>query len=244
MLDRLQILIVDDEPMAMRESAQKIGMYIPAENIHCADGAVQMMTVLREISIDLAFIDMELPDTDGFSIVEYIQSVQPNAKYVFLTGHADFAAKSYDYEALDFLTKPVDVTRLKKTFDRFLAQQSAAAPSRERVAIETQAGFVLLSPEDIQYIAKEGRRTMIHCGGQPYAVRYSLDELEQSFEEYGFFRCHQSYLVPLSGISAVSQGDFGKTYSLELAGGKSVPVSRLKYTELRRRLKERGIPFF
>ncbi len=242
-LYELQILVLDDEPMALLESVQKLSLYIPERNIHRASNAVETMRILKTMPIDIAFIDAEMPDTDGFTVAEYIKNTQPKTQIVFLTGHTELAAKSYDYEPLDFLTKPVDALRLKKTFDRYLARRTPQAKQKERIAVETTTGFVLISPEDIHYIARESRKTVIHCASGDYAVRYSLDEMEATFEEFDLFRCHQSYLVPLGRIVSVSQADFGKTYYACLTDGQKIPVSHNKFAALKKHLKDWGIHF-
>ncbi len=108
--------------------------------------------------MDLVFIDREMPDTDGFSIADYVRDIQPKAKCVFLTGHTELGAKSYEYEPLDFLCKPVDILRLRKTFDRYERTRSAGGPATEQIGIESTTGFVLLSPADILYITRENRK--------------------------------------------------------------------------------------
>lgn len=242
-LDELRVLVLDDEPAALTASAEKIALYLPEENILRASSAVELIRLLGAGSVDLAFLDVEMPDTDGFSAAEYIRSAHPETKVVFLTGHTELGARSYDYEAFDFLSKPLDVMRLKRTFDRYLALRAPERRSNRRVAVETTQGYALLSPADIRYIAREGRKSVIHCQEETYTLWSPLDTLEAAFEEFDFFRCHQSYLVPLGQIASVVQADFGRTYWLVLSGGERLPVSRKRYALLRRRLEESGIQF-
>lgn len=128
----IQVLIVDDEPICLEQSRQKIALYVGEEHICTAQNAVEVMEILRNTAVDLAFVDVEMPDTDGFSIIEYLRSTQPGAKSVFLTGHTELGAKSYDYEPLDFLCKPLDTLRLKKTFERFERSRSPADKAGNR----------------------------------------------------------------------------------------------------------------
>ena len=239
----IQVLIVDDEPICLEQSRQKIALYVGEEHICTAQNAVEVMEILRNTAVDLAFVDVEMPDTDGFSIIEYLRSTQPGAKSVFLTGHTELGAKSYDYEPLDFLCKPLDALRLKKTFERFERSRSPGRQSREQVALEGASGFVLVSPCDILYIAREGRKAVIHCKTENHMVPYALDELETIFSDFGLFRIHQSYLVPLERIGRVMRSEFGKTYSATLTDGTQVPVSRGKYGALREHLAAEGIQF-
>lgn len=245
-MNQISVLIVDDDKNSLHLSYSAMSQLVVPENIHCAENAAQTLDILKGKKIDLAFLDIDMPDTNGFSIAEYIRDNQPHVKYVFLTGYVDFAVRSFDYEPLDFLTKPIDLMRLKKTLDRFAAhnQPSTSDYSRERIAVDTSIGFVLLSPAEISYIGKDKRVIKIHCtNGVEYIVRRTMDEMESVFSDFGFFRIHQSYLVPLSNIISVRSAMFGKTYEATLNDQTCLPVSRDKYQKLRSFLINRGIHF-
>ncbi len=120
-MEKLNIntLIIDDEKTHSDQAFQKIALYVDEQHIFTASDSVEVMHILQTVSIDLAFIDVEMADVDGFTIADYIRTSQPKADYVFLTGLTEFGAKSYEYEPLDFLCKPVYALRLQKTFERF-----------------------------------------------------------------------------------------------------------------------------
>lgn len=241
----IHVLIVDDDEHSLALSRQAMEHLVEPSYIHCARTAPDTMRILSQETVELAFLDIDMPDTSGFSIADYIRQHHPRIQYVFLTGYVDFAARSYDYEPMDFLTKPIDLMRLQKTLERYEARgQQGRDYSRERIAVDTSAGFVLLAPTEISYIAKERRQVKLRClNGQEYVVRHPLDELESIFSDFGFFRIHQSYLAPLSNIISVRPSRFGKTYEAVLSDQTSLPVSRDKYQKLRTFLAARGIQF-
>lgn len=240
---RINILIIDDDLISLEQSIQKISLYAEADKIYTAVNAVEVMRILQSLPMDLVFIDVEMPDTDGFAIADYIQAAQPKAGYVFLTGHTELGARSYDYEPLDFLCKPLDVLRLQKTFERYEKRRTANRNRSTQIAIEGTSGFVLISPSDILYITRENRKTVIYCKKDRYVVKNSLDELELMFAEFDLFRCHQSFLVSLCRVRGVVQASFGRTYQACLDDGTKVPVSRGKYAALRDRMQESGTHF-
>lgn len=236
------VLIIDNEESSLKYSKNMIEQFVNPENIFCTTKPVDAIRIMESKSIKLVFLDIDMPEISGFSLAGYIEKSQPHIKYVFLTGYANFAAESYNYEPLDFLTKPIDLLRLKKTLDKYANSDSGF--SSERIGIDTGSGFVLLSSSSIDYIYKQNRDVIIKCKSEKlYVVHYSLDELEAVFCDYGFFRTHQSYLVPLSRIVSVTQSLFGKTYEAILPDGTKVPVSRGKYPKLREYLVQKGIKF-
>lgn len=235
------VLLVDDQPLAAEDSIAALKHYVTVAQILYAKDAAAAMKALKEQTVSLVFLDIEMPDMSGFSLAAYLEEKHRGIPYVFLTGYADFAAESYDYEPIDFLTKPVDTVRLGKTFERI---KKRTPPSAGKVAVRTGQDYALVSPDEISYICKEKRKIWIRLKDKrEYQAAMSLDELEQIFCDYGFFRCHQSFLIPLSDIRQVSASMFGQTYEAELGTDTVVPVSRSKYTKLKEELKLLGIPF-
>lgn len=231
--ETLDILLLDDEEDSLYLSREAIANYVSEEHIHCAKTVEEAIAVLKNQTIQLAFLDIELTHGNGFTLTEYIHRNYPSVAVVILTGHVDLGAKSYDYEPLDFLTKPVDVLRMERTFQRYEESQKKQQ-GLSRIMIETGSGFALLDPGDIQYISKERYYVEIHCRNEnTYKVNYSLDRLEAMFAGFDFFRMHQSYLVPAARIVRVQSARFGNSYEAILDDGTFLPVSRAKYAKLK-----------
>jgi DNA-binding LytR/AlgR family response regulator len=185
---------------------------------------------------------MEMPDIDGFSVADYLKRVQPKTQYVFLTGHTELGAKSYEYEPLDFLCKPVNVMRMRMTFDRF-DRLRTKTETHERIAVETTDGFEMIDPHEIRYISRDNRKAVIHCGEEDYTSVSTLGELEVMFGDYRLVRCHQSFLLSLDHVKSVQKSTFGRAYYAEIDTGEHVPVSRGKFQELRDTMEKKGTKF-
>ena len=93
---KINVLVVDDDTVAREEARRAIAFYVEKDRIRTASNVEEMMRALNEGPVDLAFLDMEMPDTDGFSVADYLMKSQPHTKYVFLTGHTELGAKSYE----------------------------------------------------------------------------------------------------------------------------------------------------
>lgn len=235
-----EVLLLDDEEASLALSRQAISRYVPEDAIHLASTAEEAMDILEKERIGLAFLDVELKSSDGFTLCQYIHQKYPGVKVVILTGHVDLGAKSYDYEPLDFLVKPIDMVRLERTFSRFAQRQKESDSSR--LVIEANTGFALLSAEEILYIAKRGNICQVHCvDGTVHRVAYTLDRLENMLESRGFFRTYQSYLVPVARIRQVAATKFGTSYEARLDDGSVVPVSRNRYAKLKEFILQRSM---
>lgn len=236
----INVLIVDDDAVAIAQARQNIAFYVEEQRIYQAANAVEMMRLLSTVPMDLAFLDMEMPDIDGFAIADYLMRVQPKTRYVFLTGHTELGAKSYKYEPIDFLCKPVNALRMQKTFERFDRLRGTRS-NEEQIAVEAGTGFVLIAPREIRYISRDSRKTVIHCGEQQYTVKSTLAELEVIFGDYELFRCHQSFLLSLGHVVSAEKSSFGRTYCAVLDSGDRVPVSRERFAQLREYLTRCGM---
>lgn len=236
------ILLVDDQPAAAADSVAALENYASPEQILYAGNAQQAIHILETRRVSLIFLDIEMPETDGFALAAYLEKEHRGIPYVFLTGHVDFAAESYDYEPVDFITKPVDVERLERTFEKVFKKETVN--NAERVAVRTGQEYTLINPRSIRCFYKERRKIWMEFkDGNRCQVSSSMDELEQIFTEYGFFRCHQSFLIPIGDVISAGSGMFGQTYEAVIDGDIRVPVSRGKYTALRKELEISGIPF-
>lgn len=241
-LRKIQVLIVDDDAVAREAAKECVGFFVEPDNVHTAGNSVEMMRVLTTIPIDLAFLDMEMPDIDGFSVADYLKRVQPKTQYVFLTGHTELGAKSYEYEPLDFLIKPVNVMRMQKTFERFDRTREKPKP-REKIAVETADGIEMIDPSEIRFISRDNRKAVIHCGDTSYSSTVPLGELEIMFGDYRLVRCHQSFLLSLDHVKSFHKSVFGRAYYAVTDTDEQVPVSRSKYQELMDMLANNGTKF-
>ncbi|MBR1814567.1 MAG: response regulator transcription factor [Lachnospiraceae bacterium] len=239
---KIHVLIADDDETAREAARALVSFFVAPEGIYMAKNALDLMKILADISIDLAFLDMEMPDIDGFSVAEYLKRVQPKAQFVFLTGHAELGAKSYEYEPLDFLCKPVNALRMQKTFDRFDRTQTREEDTN-RIGVETASGFELIAPQEIRFISRDNRKAVIHCGRNTYTTASTLSDLELLFSDYDLIRCHQSFLVSLRHVVSVQKSDFGRSFFAVVDTGEQVSVSRDHIALLKSSLEERGIRF-
>lgn len=234
-----KILLVDDRPEAAEASIISLENFVKKENIVYVDHATKAMEILEHTDFGVVFLDIDMPETSGFGLAAYLEENFQNVPYVFLTGYADFALESYEYNPVDFLTKPVTKERLKKTFEKL--DKKSESRDKEQIMIKSGQDYIAVCPEEIQYISKEKRKIVIHLNDKEYQVHTTLDELEKIFEDYGLFRCHQSFLIPLKKIVQVNPSRFGQTYEAVLKNQIVVPVSRNKYSLLKEKLKQIGV---
>lgn len=240
-----QVLLVDDEAevrRCVRELlASSPGFCVAGE----AEGREAALRFLEDRRVDVMFSDIQMDGGTGFELAEAVHRRYPDLLVVFLTGYASFALDGYLYGPVDFLVKPVSRERLEQTLERVRERLSrASGPAQApRVGIATEGGYRIADPAEIAYLEKDERRVKIlwKDGSRDHTGK-SMQEMEEILLDYGFFRCHQSYLVPLGDIESIRKESFGRSYRVLLRGVPGgLPLSRQKYYELRDLLRERGV---
>ena len=244
----IRVALVDDEPMA-REGlrlwlAREADVEIAGEAGTPHDA---IALVLRERP-DLLFLDVQMPDADGFSVLEAV-SREHLPEVVFVTAHERHALRAFDVSALDFLLKPVreerfraalekarreldrgeareGPARLSALLDRVRGSGGVDGPRRiERFAVRVRDRFVIVPAADVEWIGAAGNYAELHLAGATHLVRATLNELEAGLDPARFARVHRRSLVRLDCVREVIPATHGD-YDLVLASGAALKLSR------------------
>ncbi|MCI9337169.1 MAG: response regulator transcription factor [Lachnospiraceae bacterium] len=238
-----QVLLVDDDA----ELCRSMGDMFAKEPQFCVIGKagskVEALDMLKEHPVDIVFTDIQMEGGSGFELAEAIHRLYPKIMVVFLTGYAKFALDGYLYGPVDFLVKPVRRERLERTLERIKERLRGDSGKAEpvRIGIPTDAGYRIVETSQIAYLVKEERRVKIvwKDSSCDYTGK-AMQELEEILLDYGFFRCHQSCLIPLSDICSIQKELFGRAYKIRLNTAE-LPLSRKKYYVLKELLGKMGI---
>ena len=241
----LHILLVDDEPHARSHLAALLEDFLNVTVAGSVSGGAEAISFLRRTAVDLIFLDIEMGDVSGFDLARHIQSVYPKVMLVFLTGHVDFALNGYEFQPLDFLIKPVNPLRLERVILQAEEQLGKRTPKTPavRVGLQVNGGLEIIQVDSILYIEKQGRKVyLVPAKGSRYQSYDTMQKLQGIFELYGFFRCHQSFLVRLDAIQGVYLDETRKCHKILLFGTEEqIPLSRGKYPEPLERVR-RALP--
>jgi two-component system response regulator LytT len=244
------IVIADDEEPAREELIYLLESSEEVDKVTAAIGGMDAIKKVKELAPDVLFLDMDMPDLNGLQVAEIVGEMNPQVKIVFSTAYDQYAVHAFKLRAFHYMLKPYDeediaivFRELRKIQPQNSAATAALSPSASiktsvKLALELDEGIRYVSPKDIMYISKEVKNVQVHLHDKAYIVSYTLSELEQKLEPYGFFRCHKSYLVNLAAISEMKTWVNG-AYNLlmEDAGRSTIPVSRNYVKQLRLKLE-------
>ncbi len=243
---KIRVALFDDEPMLCNSLQTTLLSFPYVEVVGMAHNGADALNMLHQLQPELVFLDIEMGDTNGLELARHIRSVYPDTQIIFLTGHAGFALEGYEYNPLDFLVKPVNILRLERVLLREKQRREGQQQKKEapvRIGLPVDGGMEIVQVDQVSYIEKVGRKVfLVGQNGERFQTYYSLQKLEDIFNCYGFFRCHQSFIVRIDAVRSISLDESKNSYNILLQGVKaSIPLSRNKYAELKERLTESGM---
>jgi two-component system LytT family response regulator len=240
-LKKIRTVIVDDEPLALSNLASLLRLDAEIEIVcECSSGA-EATVAIRSVKPDLVFLDVQMPECDGFDVLELLGKDLPPA-VVFVTAYDQYALRAFEAGALDYLLKPFDNTRFDLALGRAKNKimHGKDLPSRlERLAIKStgQVSFVRIS--EIDWIEAADYYACLHVGARTHLLRRSMSELEQDLDPAIFCRIHRSTIVNCDRVRGLKLGEEGE-YEVVLENGTSLRLSRRYRKQLQSRLGVRS----
>jgi two-component system LytT family response regulator len=249
---KIRTLIVDDELLARERLRQLLHGHPEIELVgECADG-LEAVSALEKERPDLVFLDIQIPELDGFGVVQAIR-VDPMPVIVFVTAHNQFAVRAFEVHAVDYLLKPFDRERFQVALKHALEQvkqkghgvaekQSAVlaevAPQKpsERIAVKTGGRVLLIKVHDIDWIEAAHNYVELHVDKQSHLLRETLNAIETRLPPDKFVRISRSVIVNIDRIKELQPLFYGE-YIVTLHNGARLTLSR----RFRNKLQQLGL---
>ncbi len=234
MRETKRCIIIDDEPAAHYVLANYIKQNPQLELVFQGYNGIEAMNYLRENSVDLMFLDINMPEISGMELLKILPT---HPKTILTTAYSEFALESYDYGVIDYLLKPIYFPRFLKAIDRFFATENVKQKAEETVnsvSVKVDGYLMDVELDQLLYAQSFGNYVKLHTTKRTYLASITTTEFEKCLPEKSFMRIHKSYIVALDKIDTTEK-DFvvikneripiGITYKREL-------TDRLKKLEL------------
>lgn len=233
--EKIRAAVVDDEPLA-RSNLKILLTRDPDVQLvsECASGA-EALREIRKRRPELVFLDVQMPECDGFDVLEQLGGDLP-AALVFVTAYDQYALQAFEAGALDYLLKPFSNERFARALKRAKERVAQGRPSKlERVAIKNASEVLFLKIAEIDWIEAADYYVCLHVGAKAHLLRRSMAEIEEEFSRETFCRAHRSAIVNLEKVRRLESAEDGGA-ELVLTTGARVPVSRRYRKELQHRM--------
>src|ERR1044072_3550730 len=205
----MNCIIVDDEPLAREEMQALIKDVSNIDILGKFSNAPSAMRFLKEHKVDLIFLDIEMPKVTG---LEFAQQLPEETLTIFTTAYPQYALKSYELDAIDYLLKPVEKKRLEKAINKAqvyrkllsdaTAKSTIEANTPEFLLIKSDRRFHKISFSNIMYIEGLKDYVVIYAGNQKLITAMNLKTIHQKLPQQRFLRVSKSYVVNVNHINS------------------------------------------
>ncbi|MBT8384612.1 MAG: LytTR family DNA-binding domain-containing protein [Bacteroidia bacterium] len=241
----LKTVLVDDEINALEALEWKLNRYIEDIQIIKCNSPVEAIAVIEKEKPDLVFLDIEMPEMDGFTMLQKLSNT--NFDLIFTTAHDEFALKAIKVSALDYLLKPVDKDELITAVDKVRESRKGnqledklqslftnLKDKNDKISIAADGKIYLLERDDVIMLKSDKSYTTIFLkDDKKIVVSKTLKEVEKKFEYSEFYRVHNSYLININHVKEYLKSMGGE---LIMSNGMSASISRNKKSELLEKL--------
>ncbi len=239
----LRVVIVDDEELARRGVRARLDRASDVEVLaECKTGR-EAVDAIRRAEPDLVFLDVQMPGTDGFGVVDAIGS-EAFPRVIFVTAHDRYAIRAFEVNALDYLLKPIDDERFDAALGRARATLSRERDGElgrrlaallgdvgrershpERFAVRAGGRVVFVRADEIDWVEAAGDYVSLHVGKKTWLLRETLTSFERKLDPDAFARIHRSAIVNVSRIAELRPYDNGE-YLVLLGDGTRLKLTR------------------
>jgi len=234
---KIRTLIVDDEPLARTNLSLLLRLDPEIEIVGECGSGVDAPGEIRSAKPDLLFLDVQMPECDGFDVLELLGKDVPTA-VVFVTAYDQYALRAFEAGALDYLLKPFDNARFDRALDRAkqkIAHDKDRPKKLERLAIKSAGQVAFVSLSEIDWIEAADYYVGLHVGSKMHLLRRSMSELEQDLDPAVFCRIHRSTIVNLDRVRGLKLSEDGD-YTVLLENRTCLRLSRRYRKQLQSRL--------
>lgn len=232
----MKCFIVDDEPLAIEVIQSYISNVEGLELIASFDNALDAFQALQKISVDLIFLDIQMPRLSG---IEFLRSLKHPPKVIITTAYREYAFEGFELDVVDFLLKPVSFEKFLKGVAKALKKEegSSYVPDfKEEAAdqflfVQVDKKIIRLSFKEILYIESQKDSVIVVTQRKKIKVRQKIGDLEKEFSNKGFIRIHRAYVVAVEAIEGWSATE------VEI-DGLVLPIGRTYKNQVLKQLQE------
>ena len=233
----MKAIIVDDERLARMEMRRLLAAHADIQIVGEAADVVSAKAMIEELTPDLVFLDIQMPDGTGFDVLGQLIDA-PNV--IFTTAFDTYAMQAFEANALDYLLKPIEPKRLALALQK-IGNEQPSAPERpvqrdSKIFIKDGERCWFVKLEAITLLESEGNYTRVYFEGNRPLLLRSLGQLEQRLDPALFFRASRRHIVNLDRVANVSPSSTG-ALTLQLNDGLLIEMSRRRALEFKQLLQ-------
>lgn len=196
----IKCIVVDDEPTA-RDILQMLIKQIEGLELSATcKNAMEALDVLNKKTVDLIFLDINMPDMSGISLAK---SIPKTSKVIFTTAYREYAVDGFDLQAVDYLLKPIALERLVQAVQKYRLENTIIQESeKDYLVVRSDRKMIKINFAEILYVESLSDYVKLHCTNQSIITRETITALEAKLPTKAFIRIHRSFIVSINAISS------------------------------------------
>jgi DNA-binding LytR/AlgR family response regulator len=219
----ISCIIVDDEAIAKEVIATHLAKIPNIEIVASCSNAIEAFNVLRTHTVDLIFLDINMPEISGIS---FAKSINKDVKIIFTTAYRDFAVEGFELQAVDYLMKPISFDRLLKAVNNYFnihsdnkLVETKDLNSNDFMFVRADRRMIKIDFEAIIYIESYSDYIKIHLANKTIVTRETISAIEAKLPSKRFLRIHRSYIIALKHIASFTNEEI-------IINNKALTISR------------------
>lgn len=238
----MKALIIDDERLARTELRRLLEPFKEIEIVGEAVNADEAIEKIAQLNPELIFLDIQMPGKSGFEMLEELDKVP---KVIFTTAYDEYALKAFEYNALDYLLKPIEPKRLEEAIRKIVevgkkdVQIKSALPdvlsAEDQVFVKDGDKCWFVKLERIRLFESEGNYVRLYFEDNKPLILRTLNYLDERLDPRSFFRANRKHIINLKWIESIEPWLNGGLL-VKLKGGQKVEVSRRQAVKFKEKL--------
>ena len=223
----LNVLIVDDDAASLNVVAKLVEQHTDLHLLGRCEHALEALELLQSHSIDVLFLDVEMPDMSG---IELLRTLKELPQVVLISGNDRYAAEAFELEVVDFIVKPVTLSRFTQAVSRLLKASERLTPSEKPVFVKAEGRLIKLDLNNVSWIEAKGDYVLIRTLDKPIMTHTTLKSLESRLPTHQFARVHRSFIVNLDQVNDIDDTTL-------VVGDQVIPIGASFRSNLMRRVR-------
>lgn len=232
----MKTIVVEDSRIAREGLVRMLGAFPELHVVGQADHPETALTLIAQTQPDVIFLDIHMPGASGFELLEKLEY---SPRIIFTTAYSEYAIKSFDYNTIDYLLKPISPTRLAQAVAKLMAAPEELTPEQKpplemnsQIFIKDNDKCFLVTLESIRYIESCKNYVRIFFEDKSAFIKKSLNQVEERLPARFFFRANRQFIVNLRSIVAIEDA-IHDGYDITMDNGTRIEVSRRQAADLK-----------
>ena len=229
----MKTFVVEDSRLAREGLLRLLEQFSGLEIVGAAGSVPEALDLIAKHQPQALFLDIHMPGQTGFELLDLLEYTP---QVIFTTAYSEYAVRSFDYNPVDYLLKPISSERLAGAIDKLSQPDTQSAGGAfeldSKIFIKDGDDGHLVTLRDIQYFESCKNHTRVYFDNQKPFIRKSLSAIESRLPPHAFFRANRQFVINLSATQAIHEA-IGDGFELIMQDGKSIELSRRNASELK-----------